>query len=195
MSHDSISTGPPWLALRILAWRVPEPDREYFIGDLLEAFAEEAARGGAPRARRWFWRETLHVLITRWPAPDVGPDFSQEASVSFFHSARVALRSLVRAPALAALVVFTLGLGIGATTSVYSVARAALFGEPPYPQSERVVLVWERGSDGNESNVGYFTFEDLSRDSVFESAAAMSYWTPTLSNGTETTRLAGQRVT
>jgi hypothetical protein len=166
---------PPWLALRILAWRVPEPDREYFIGDLLEAFAEEVSRAGAPRARRWFWRETVQALIARWPAAhDVGPDFSQEASVSFFNSARVALRSLVRAPALAALVVFTLGLGIGATTSVYSVARAALFGAPPYPQSERVALVWERDADGSESNVGYFTFEDLSRDSVFESAAAMS---------------------
>jgi putative ABC transport system permease protein len=194
MSEHSIR--PPWLALRILAWRVPEPDREYFIGDLLEAFAEEVSRTGAPQARRWFWRETVQALIARWPAvPDVGPDFSQEASVSFFNSTRIALRSLVRAPALAALVVFTLGLGIGATTSVYSVARAALFGALPYPQSERVALVWERDADGGESNVGYFTFEDLSRDSVFESAAAMSYWTPTLSNGSETTRLAGQRVT
>ena len=196
MSHDSRTTSPPWLALRILAWRVPEPDREYFIGDVLETFAEEVSRVGARQARRSFWWETLQTVIARWPpAPNVGPDFSQEGSVSFLNSTRFALRSLLRAPALAALVVFTLGLGIGATTSVYSVARAALFGVPPYPQSERVTLVWERDANGSESNVGYFTFEDLARDSVFESAAAMSYWTPTLSNGSETTRLAGQRVT
>lgn len=191
-----MTESPPRLALRLLAWRVPEPDREYLIGDLLEAFAEKQERSGAIAARRWFWRETMQLLVTRWPeSPAVGPDSSHEASMSFLHSARVAARSLLRSPALATLVILTLALGIGATTSVYSVARAALFSAPPYPNSDRVMLVWERDSDGSESNVGYFTFQDLSRENVFESAAAMSYWMPTISNGSETTRLAGQRVT
>ena len=187
---------PPRLALRLLALRVPEPDREYLIGDLLEAFAELQARSGARAARRWFWRETLQLLVTRWPAsPTVVPDSSREASMSFLHSARVAARSLLRAPALTTLVILTLALGIGATTAVYSVARAALFAAPPYSNSDRLALVWELGGAGNESNIGYDTFEDLSRDNVFESTAAMSYWMPTLNDGSETTRLTGQRVT
>lgn len=115
--------------------------------------------------------------------------------MSFLHSARLAARSLMRAPALTTLVILTLALGIGATTAVYSVARAALFAAPPYPNSDQLSLVWELGGAGNESNIGYDTFEDLSRDNVFASTAAMSYWMPTLNDGSETTRLVGQRVT
>jgi len=192
-----LPASPPWLALRLLALRVPEPDREYLIGDLVEAFSEHHARRGATSAHRWFWRETLRLLVTRWPdAPLVVSDPSREASMlSFLHSTRLAVRSLLRAPALTALVILTLALGIGATTSVYSVARAALFAPPPYPNSDQLSLVWERGGAGNESNIGYATFEDLSRENVFESTAAMSYWMPTLNDGSETTRIAGQRVT
>jgi putative ABC transport system permease protein len=190
------SQSAPRLALRLLAWRVPAPDREYLIGDLLEAFADLQARSGTAAARRWFWRETIQILVTRWPAsPNVVPDFSRGSSMSVLNSVRLAARSLVRAPALATLVIVTLALGIGATTSVYSVARVALFSAPPYPDSDRLSLVWERGADGSESNVGYATFRDLSRENVFESTAAMSYWMPTLNDGRETTRLAGQRVT
>jgi putative ABC transport system permease protein len=191
MSH----TSPPRLALKLLAWRVPDPDREFLIGDLLEAYEEQLFRTGVGNARRWFWRETIQVLFTRWPAAPAVPDSSREASMSFLNSVRVSARSLMRAPALATLVILTLALGIGATTSVYSVARAALFAAPPYPNSDRLSLVWERGGAGNESNIGYATFVDLSRENVFESTAAMSYWMPTLSDGSETTRLSGQRVT
>ena len=192
-----MSPRPPRLALRLLSWRLPEPDREYLIGDLLEAFHERLARDGTAGARAWFWRETFHVFTTRWPeAPVVSPDLPDEASMnSFLHALRAGLRSLNRVPALTALVVLTLALGIGATTSVYSVARAALFGAPPFPRSDQLALVWETERNGGDSNVGYATYEDMSREGVFASSAAMSYWTPTISDGTETTRLAGQRVT
>ena len=196
--QDLRSVNPPWLALRLSSWRVPEPDREYLIGDLIESFHERRVRYGATSARRWFWRETLNLLTARWPeTPNLPVDPPAEASMdSLLQSLRVALRSLGRAPALTALVVATLALGVGATTSVYSVARAALFAAPPYPRSDRLALVWERDKDGSESNLGYATFEDLSREErVFESTAAMSYWFPTLSDGSETTRIAGQRVT
>ena len=198
MNDNARLPGPPWLALRLLTWRVPEPDREYLIGDLLEAFHDRSAREGVARASRWFWRETLHLLTSPWPAaPDVAAALPPEAPMdSLLQNIRLALRSLMRSPALTLLVVGTLALGIGATTSVYSVARAALFAPPPYPESDRLALVWERDRDGSESNVGYATFQDLSReDRVLASAAAMSYWTPTLNSGSETTRLAGQRVT
>ena len=198
MSRTDSHATAPRLALWLLSLRVPEPDREYLIGDLLEAFDDGCTRHGARDARRWFWRETLHLLIAPWPAaPSIGGDPDPEASmISFLHSIRLAFRSLTRAPALTVLVVFTLALGIGATTSVYSVARAALFAAPPYPDSDRLALVWEREPGGGESNVGFATYQDLSRDDrVFESTAAMSYWTPTLSDGAETTRLSGQRVT
>jgi len=189
--------GPPWLALRLVSWRVPEPDREYLVGDLLEAFREQLLRHSDAKARAWFWRETLNLMVTRWPSAPAPADLRPEAPMdSLLHSIRTALRSLTRAPALTALVVLTLALGIGATTSVYSVARAALFAAPPFPDSDRLMLMWERDPQLGEGNMGYATFQDLSRETaVIESAAAMSYWFPTLNDGSETTRLAGQRVT
>ena len=137
---------PPRLALRLLAWRVPEPDREYFVGDLVEAFHGHAATRGLTSARRWFWRETFLATTTRWPRVAAIPDErSPETSMtSPLHALRLALRSLGRSPALTGLVVATLGLGIGATTSVYSVARAALFAKPPFPESDRLALVFEQ---------------------------------------------------
>jgi predicted permease len=198
MSAQTRDAKPPWLALRLLSWRVPESDREYLVGDLIEEFHHQVLRGDVRAARRWFWRETLHVLVAMWPEnPNLPVDLPVEGPMdSLLHSLRLAFRSLRRVPALTLLVVATLALGVGATTSVYSVARAALFAPPPFPESDRLALVWEREKDGSESNVGYATYEDLAReDRVIESAAAMGYWQPSLSDGAETTRLLGQRVT
>lgn len=78
----------------------------------------------------------------------------------------------------------------------WRVARPALFDPPPYPDPERLVLVAERGLDGGGITLGYATFRDLERESrTIGAAAAMSYWQPTVSDGQETERLAGQRVT
>ena len=97
MRHDS----PPRLALRLLAWRVPEPDREYLIGDLLEAFVEEQSRSGPAAARRWFWRETIQLMTSRFPSsPNVVESSSRGPSMSFLNTARLSARSLLRAPAL-----------------------------------------------------------------------------------------------
>jgi putative ABC transport system permease protein len=115
---------------------------------------------------------------------------------SLLNTFRGAIRALLRSPAHTALVALTLAIGIGATTSVYSVARVALLGRPPYPGADRLVLIWERDKNGGESNVGFATYEDIVRENnVLSSAAAMSYWQPTLSDENETERLNGQRVT
>lgn len=55
-----------------------------------------------------------------------------------------ALRQLRRAPGFAAITVLTLGVAIGANTSVFSVVDAVLLEPIPYPDSERLVAVWSR---------------------------------------------------
>lgn len=52
---------------------------------------------------------------------------------------RYAWRALVRAPGFALAAVLTLGLGIGATTSIYSVVRGVLLKPLPYRAPERLV--------------------------------------------------------
>jgi len=58
---------PPRLALTLLGWRVPERDREFFLGDLAEEFEARADRDGRRPAARWYWRQAIAAAFTRWP--------------------------------------------------------------------------------------------------------------------------------
>jgi predicted permease len=55
---------------------------------------------------------------------------------------RFALRSARRAPGYTAVIVLTLALGIGATTSIFSVVREVLLRDLPFTDPERLVRVW-----------------------------------------------------
>src|SRR5262249_57189782 len=57
---------------------------------------------------------------------------------------RYALRSLAKSPTFAAVAVFTLALGIGANTAIFSLLDATLLRPLPYPDTDRIVLVWGR---------------------------------------------------
>lgn len=55
---------------------------------------------------------------------------------------RHALRSLAKSPGFTAVAVLTLALGIGATTIVFSLAKALVLDPFPYPEHDRIVFVW-----------------------------------------------------
>ena len=56
---------------------------------------------------------------------------------------RYSCRVLARRPSYTALVLLTLAIGIGAATSVFSALDAILLRPLPYPESSRLVSVWE----------------------------------------------------
>jgi putative ABC transport system permease protein len=58
--------------------------------------------------------------------------------------ARLALRMFVTRPGYALLVVFTLGLGIGATSAVFSVVNAVLLQSLPYDDPDQLVFIWHQ---------------------------------------------------
>jgi putative ABC transport system permease protein len=54
---------------------------------------------------------------------------------------RIAIRGLSRSPGFAAVAVLTLALGIGATTTVFSVVYGVLFRPLPFPGADRLVQI------------------------------------------------------
>ena len=59
---------------------------------------------------------------------------------------RLTLRQLRRAPVFAAVTIATLGLGIGATAAIFSVAHAVLLKPLPYRDPSRLVAVWSNNT-------------------------------------------------
>ncbi|MEZ4588932.1 MAG: ADOP family duplicated permease [Gemmatimonadales bacterium] len=184
---------PPRLAVWLLERLVPPAEREAFVGDLIEAYVE------GNRTRRWFWRQTLAALRpfrSRGGAVEHAVRRpTRGGPLMLFAGLRQTANALFRAPAYAGVVLFTLALGIGATTAVFSVAKPVLFEPLPYPDPDRLAMIWEREPDGSKSNVGWETYADLVRDSrTIESAAAISYWAPVIGGVDDPERVLGQSV-
>src|SRR5215218_9953306 len=95
---------------------------------------------------------------------------------ALLRDAAVALRSLRRAPAFAAVAAITLALGVGATTAIYSVVDAVLLRPLPYAAADRVVVVRQHRVDDARTpmEVTYPDFlEWRAQARSFESVAAI----------------------
>lgn len=96
------------------------------FGDAAD-YHEHAERRASRNARR--------VRLATWLA-----EWGQDA--------RFSLRRFAKAPGFTALVVFTLALGIGANTAIFSVVYRLLLDPLPYPNGNRVVALKMMGESG-----------------------------------------------
>ena len=91
---------------------------------------------------------------------------------------RHALRSLTRNPAFTVVAVATLALGIGATTAIWSLVDAVLLRPLPYPDPDRLVILWEndRARGTERENASYPDYLDLAAQSTSYEALAGVVW-------------------
>jgi predicted permease len=97
---------------------------------------------------------------------------------TFLQDVRYGARVLARNTGFTAVAVLTLALGIGANTAIFSVVNELLLRPLPFPDAERIVMVWELrvSPEGREHNVtSRFNFLGWREQSTaFEAMAAFS---------------------
>ncbi|HKE28337.1 MAG TPA: ABC transporter permease [Bryobacteraceae bacterium] len=122
--------------------------REEIAGELLEemrAHVEMKASDTGDRhaAQRTFGNTTMLLedsnSVWGWPRLE-----------DWLRDFRYAIRGQIRRPAFAATVVFTLALGMGATSTIFSLIDTVLLRPLPYPKAARLVAVQEMKPGENE---------------------------------------------
>ena len=155
-----------------LAFHIEMVAAELIEAGVPEREARERSRrqfGDLEWARRNLRREEQGIERERRRA-DLGSELRQDLTF--------ALRQLRRSPGFAAVAVLTLGLGIGATTAIFSVVDRVLLRPLPYAQSDRLVRLRQvdgrQADEGDTSPATFLDWRDRTRS--FERVAFFQYY-------------------
>lgn len=110
---------------------------------------------------------------------------------------RYALKGLLKQPGFAAVVIITLALGIGGATMIFGVVNTVLLRSLPYPNSDRLQVIWGnfRRLNIEQLRAKPAEFEDYARQTqVFDAVAAYTDHSFNVSAGAEPERVNGAYV-
>jgi len=113
---------------------------------------------------------------------------------TLFQDLKFGFRMLAKNPGFTAVTVFTLALGIGANTAIFSVVNAVLLRPLPYRSPEQLVQIWQTDLKSKASQVppSYPDFLDWrAQNHVFQSVAAYNWATFTLTGSREPIHVDG----
>ncbi len=142
------------------------------------------------------WRSKLDLLRRSlgacWDALLLQP---QRLEDEMFQDVRYGLRTLSKNPGFTVVAVFTLALGIGASTAIFSAVNPILFEPLPYPHADRIAMILEMNADGTHNPGTFGMYRGLAeRNQSFEAIAAVKSWLPTMTGDGQPERLEGQQV-
>jgi putative ABC transport system permease protein len=115
---------------------------------------------------------------------------------SILKDIRFALRGLLKHPGFTAIAVVTLALGIGGSTSIFTVVDAALLRGLPYKEPDRLYHLWEQTpkQEYPKREFSYPDYQDYQQNNVFEGLAAYTGGGVILSGDGEPESVGGPRV-
>src|SRR5438067_11081474 len=123
--------------------------------------------------------------------------FGASDMVSVLQDIRYAGRLLLRTPGFTVVAVLALALGIGANTAIFSIVNTLLLRQLPFPDPQRLVVVWEYNlprekKDNVVSPGNYLHWRDMNR--VFEQMAGIATFRTTLTGQGDPEELPVQYV-
>ncbi|MFC1629552.1 permease, partial [Gemmatimonadota bacterium] len=94
--------------------------------------------------------------------------------MNFLHDIRYGIRTLMKRPGFTVVAALTLALGIGATTSIFSVINGVVLQPLPFRDPGQLVQVWTTQPENDRDNWSGATFIDVMEQSTsFDELAAI----------------------
>ncbi|MDQ3806470.1 MAG: ABC transporter permease, partial [Acidobacteriota bacterium] len=118
--------------------------------------------------------------------------------LTLWQDLRFAARVLKKNPGFTAVAVLAVALGVGANTTIFSAVNALMLRPFSFPNTDRLVMAWERGVDGSfqRGSVSPGNYAEWrEQTTAFEQLAAYHPQFFNLTEGDQPERLAGARVT
>src|SRR5258708_2242125 len=122
----------------------------------------------------------------------------KEQMPALLRDMRYSWRTLRKMPGFTIVALLVLALGIGANTAIFSVVNSVLLHPLPYPNSDRLALIWETDlKDGikreGPSGPNFLDWKEQSQS--FEDMALLEVGTGTITGEGEPEQVVGLRVT
>ncbi|MEM7414055.1 MAG: ADOP family duplicated permease [Gemmatimonadota bacterium] len=206
---------PPPLAAKLLRWSLgPSADAATVLGDVHEEYVDRVEAKGGRAARRWYWREAVTLGASAWMGRLLGrPMIGHEArgrgtmrdvwtTNGLLQDASYAVRAIRGDRAFFLFATLIIGLGVGASTAVFSVMSPLLIQPLPFEEPSRLIFIDNGDGTGGlsgitsrTSNVRDFREQVRSLDGIAGYNAFFDQQSFNLSGSGQPERLVGATVT